>query len=417
MSNAPLVLVDGSSYLYRAFHALPPLTTSKGLPTGAVKGVLNMLKSLSKQYPDSPFAVVFDAKGSTFRDELFEHYKSHRPPMPDELRVQIEPLHASVRALGYPLLCVEGVEADDVIGTLAQQAAHAGTPSLISTGDKDLAQLVDGHITLVNTMSDTVLDRDAVIEKFGVPPERIVDYLALVGDSVDNIPGVPGVGPKTAAKWLQQYGSLDNVVAHAPEIGGKVGENLRASLEQLPLARKLATIRCDVALDVSPTDLSRRTPDAPRLKELFQRLEFKTWLAELGGVNTPAATTAAISTDASRYEAVLDEAALGRWIGRLKQAGEFAFDTETTDLDAQRAEIVGVSFTAKSGEAAYIPLAHRYPGAPAQLDRDHVLTKLKPLLEDKALGKIGQNLKYDLTVLANHGVTLRGLRYDRKSVV
>lgn len=388
------------------------LKNSRGEPTGAIYGVTNMLRRLLAEYEPQYIAVVFDAKGKTFRDDLFPKYKAHRPPMPDELVAQIEPIHAIIAAMGIRILQVEGVEADDVIGTLAQQAARAGTTSLISTGDKDLAQLVDGHITLVNTMSDTVLDRDAVIEKFGVPPERIVDYLALVGDSVDNIPGVPGVGPKTAAKWLQQYGSLDNVVAHAPEIGGKVGENLRASLEQLPLARKLATIRCDVALDVSPTDLSRRTPDAPRLKELFQRLEFKTWLAELGGVNTPAATTAAISTDASRYEAVLDEAALERWILRLKQAGEFAFDTETTDLDAQRAEIVGVSFTDKSGEAAYIPLAHRYPGAPAQLDRDRVLTELRPLLEDEALGKIGQNLKYDLTVLANHGVTLRGLRYD-----
>ncbi len=406
----PLVLVDGSSYLYRAFHAMPALTNSRGEPTGAIYGVTNMLRRLLADYDPQHVAVVFDAKGKTFRDELFPEYKAHRPPMPDELVAQLEPIHAIIEAMGLPILQVEGVEADDVIGTLAQQAAHAGTHSLISTGDKDLAQLVDGHITLVNTMSDTVIDRDAVIEKFGIPPERIVDYLALVGDAVDNIPGVPGVGPKTAAKWLQQYGSLDDIVAHGAEIGGKVGENLRASLEQLPLARKLATIHCDVALNVAPTNLVRRTPDTARLKELFQRLEFKTWLAELGGANAPAA--AVTSTDASRYEAVLDEAALERWIGRLKQVGEFAFDTETTDLDAQRAEIVGVSFTDKSGEAAYIPLAHRYPGAPVQLDRNRVLAKLKPLLEDEALGKIGQNLKYDLTVLANHGVTLRGLRYD-----
>jgi DNA polymerase I len=391
---------------------MPALMNSRGEPTGAVYGVTNMLRRLLKDYEPSLIAVVFDAKGKTFRDEIFAEYKANRPPMPDDLATQTAPLHAVIGAMGLPLLQVDGVEADDVIGTLARRAAHAGMSTVVSTGDKDMAQLVDEHVTLVNTMSDTVLDRAGVVEKFGVPPECIIDYLALVGDSVDNIPGVPGVGPKTAAKWLQQYGSLDNLVAHAGDIGGKVGESLRASLDVLPLARKLAAIHCDVRLDVAPTDLARREPDAAALRELYQRLEFKAWLADLGGVNAPTPSEAKESTDASKYEALLDEAALTRWIARLEQSGEFAFDTETTSIDCQRAEIVGVSFTDKSGVGAYIPLAHRYPGAPAQLDREHVLGKLKPLLENEALGKIGQNLKYDLIVLLGHGIALRGLRYD-----
>jgi DNA polymerase I len=412
-SPKPLVLVDGSSYLYRAFHAMPALTNSHGEPTGAVYGVTNMLRRLLAEYEPLLVAVVFDAKGKTFRDDLYAQYKANRAPMPDDLVVQTSPIRAVIEAMGIPLLEVEGVEADDVIGTLARRAAQAGMSTLVSTGDKDMAQLVDAHVTLVNTMSDTLMDRDGVVEKFGVPPECIVDYLALVGDSVDNIPGVPGVGPKTAAKWLQQYGSLDNLVAHATEVGGKVGESLRASLELLPLARKLATIHCDVALAQAPADLARRAPDTAALRALYQRLEFKTWLAELGGINAPAATVQTKeSTDASKYEAVLDDAALERWIARLAQSGEFAFDTETTSIDCQRAEIVGVSFADKSGSGAYVPLAHRYPGAPTQLEREHVLEKLRPLLEDESIGKVGQHLKYDLIVLRGHGVTLRGLRYD-----
>jgi DNA polymerase-1 len=424
----PLVLVDGSSYLYRAFHAMPALTNSHGEPTGAVYGVVNMLRRLLLQYEPQHIAVVFDAKGKTFRDEIYAEYKAHRPPMPDDLAAQIEPIHAIIRAMGLPLLQVEGVEADDVIGTLARQAARIGNSVLISTGDKDLAQLVDEHITLINTMTDTLLDPAGVVEKFGVPPARIVDYLALVGDTSDNVPGVPGVGPKTAAKWLQQYGSLDNIVAQADSLSGKVGENLRASLALLPLTRKLVTIHCDVKLGNSPSDLARRPQDVATLKELFQRLEFKTWLAELGGAShapAPAArrpdsepavqgvmSVTSVDDTNAEYAAILDEPALDRWIERLQQAGEFAFDTETTDLDAQRAEIVGVSFTDKAGAGAYVPLAHRYPGAPTQLDRAQVLRKLKPLLEDAQLGKIGQNLKYDLTVLGNHDISLRGLRYD-----
>ena len=392
---------------------MPALVNSHGEPTGAVYGVANMLRRLLADYEPSHVAVIFDAKGKTFRDDIYPEYKAHRPPMPSELAGQIEPIHAVVQAMGIPMLQVEGVEADDVIGTLARRATERGMSTLVSTGDKDLAQLVDGHVTLVNTMTDTLFDRDAVVDKFGVPPERIVEFLALVGDTVDNIPGVPGVGPKTAAKWLQQYGSLDNLVARAGEIAGKVGDNLRASLTQLPMARELATVRCDVALEVTPEGLQRRAPDVARLKELYQKLEFKTWLAELGGAtNAPAPVATSETTDASRYETVMDDAALDRWIERLRKAGEFAFDTETTDLDGQRAEIVGVSFTDKSGDAAYVPLSHRYPDAPVQLDREHALRKLKPLLEDESIGKIGQNIKYDMIVLANHGIALRGLRYD-----
>ncbi|HKQ30170.1 MAG TPA: 5'-3' exonuclease H3TH domain-containing protein, partial [Burkholderiales bacterium] len=303
-STKPLVLVDGSSYLYRAFHAMPALMNSRGEPTGAVYGVTNMLRRLLNDYGPTLIAVVFDAKGKTFRDEIFAEYKANRPPMPDDLSAQTAPIHAVIHAMGIPMLQVEGVEADDVIGTLARRASASGMATVVSTGDKDLAQLVDEHVTLVNTMSDTVLDRAGVVEKFGVPPECIVDYLALVGDSVDNIPGVPGVGPKTAAKWLQQYGSLDSVVAHAADIGGKVGESLRASLDKLSLARKLAAIHCDVKLEVSPNDLTRRAPDAAALRELYQRLEFKNWLADLGGVNaprTPGPAAAKESTDASKY--------------------------------------------------------------------------------------------------------------------
>ncbi len=413
-ASTPLVLVDGSSYLYRAFHALPPLTSSKGVPTGAVYGVVNMLRKLLSDYAPEHIAVVFDAKGKTFRDAMFEHYKANRPPMPEDLKVQIEPLHELVAALGFPILQVSGVEADDVIGTLARQAAARGRPVVISTGDKDMAQLVDANITLINTMSNTTMDIPGVISKFGVPPERIVEYLALVGDTSDNIPGVPKVGPKTAAKWLNEYGTLDNLIARADEIGGKVGESLRGNLDQLALARQLATIRCDVELDQDGDDLRMRTPDTAALRELYKSLEFKTWLRQLdeSASAAPEEPVAAASRATEQdYETVFTQAQLDTWITRLQQAELFAFDTETTSLDYMQARIVGVSF-AVTGAAAYVPLAHDYPGAPEQLDRDAVLAQLKPLLESAEHHKVGQNLKYDMSVLANHGIALDGVAFD-----
>jgi len=411
--DKPLVLVDGSSYLYRAFHALPALTNSQGEPTGAVYGVVNMLRRLLNDYDPEHVAVVFDAKGKTFRDELYAEYKAHRPPMPAELASQIAPLHAIVRAMGLPLLMVEGVEADDVIGTLARQAAAQGLPVLISTGDKDMAQLVDEHITLVNTMTDTVMDPAGVVEKFGVPPERIVDYLALIGDTSDNVPGVPKVGPKTAVKWLQEYGSLDAIIAHADAIKGKIGDNLRASLAYLPLSRQLVTIKCDVPLAQGPLALRRTAPDVAALREWYGRMEFKTWLGEvLGGGEAAVAPVAPDATAQRQYDTVLTLAQLDAWLARLAAAELFAFDTETTSLDYMDAEIVGVSFAVEPERAAYVPLAHDYPGAPDQLGRETVLARLKPLLEDPARAKLGQNLKYDMSVLANHGITLRGIAHD-----
>jgi len=407
-SSPPLVLVDGSSYLYRAFHAMPKLSNSRGEPTGAVYGVVNMLRRLLKEYSPAHMAVVFDAKGKTFRDELFAEYKAHRPPMPDELAAQIEPLHAIVRALGLPLLQVEGVEADDVIGTLARAAARAGQDTLIATGDKDMAQLVEANVRIVDTMKEQIYDREGVTGRFGVTPEQMVDYLALVGDTSDNIPGVPGVGPKTASKWLQQYGSLDEVIAHAPEIPGKAGDSLRASLDHLPLSRQLATIRCDVELEVKPDNLDLRSPDVEALRALYARYEFKTWLGELGGTQTAPAPTAA----AGEYETVLTAGQLNTWLARLRAAGQFAFDTETTSLDALEARIVGLSFTDAVGQGAYLPLAHDYPGAPAQLPLEATLAMLKPLLEEPTLTKIGQNIKYDMSVLANYGIGLVGGRFD-----
>jgi DNA polymerase-1 len=406
-----LVLVDGSSYLYRAFHAMPSLTNSRGEPTGAVYGVVNMLRRLLADYAPRYIAVVFDAKGRTFRDDIYAEYKANRPPMPDELSAQIASLHEIVRALGLPLLQIQGVEADDVIGTLAKRAAADGLDTLVSTGDKDMAQLVNEQVHLVDTMKDVVYDRAAVIAKFGVPPERIIDYLTLVGDTSDNIPGVPGIGPKTAAKLLQEHGSLDNLVAHAADIVGKVGENLRAALAHLPMSRQLATIHCDVELPQKPLDLQPAAPDETKLRELYSRLEFKGWLADLSGTNRPVSVAESAAVSAG-YETILDEKTLDAWIARLRAAGQFAFDTETTSLDAMVAEIVGVSFAERSGMAAYVPLAHVYPGAPAQLDRDAVLKKLKPLLEDPTLLKIGQNLKYDMNVLMNYGIELAGIRYD-----
>ena len=447
MATSPdLVLVDGSSYVYRAFHALPPLSNSRGEPTGAVHGVLNMLLKFLKEYQPKRIAVVFDASGKTFRDDLFAAYKAHRPPMPNDLRSQIEPLLAILRAQGVPLLREEGVEADDVIGTLACRAARAGHSVLISTSDKDMAQLVDGSITLINTMSNSVLDRAGVKAKFDVYPEQIIDYLALVGDSSDNIPGVEKVGPKTAAKWLGQYGTLDNLVAHAAEIGGKVGENLRAGIETLELSRKLATIHTTLDLPLSHEQLAPSAPDTERLRELYTRYELRSLLRLLDGdiVTSPASQgapaapsapsggdVAAISTAPEaeaastaspavhplakierHYETITQWPDLERWITALSTADLFAFDTETTSLDYMKAEIVGVSFCLEAGVAAYVPLHHDYAGAPEQLDRERVLAALKPLLEDPERGKVGHHLKYDAHVLANHGINLAGMRFD-----
>ncbi len=403
----PLILVDGSSYLYRAFHAMPALTNSKGFPTGAVYGVINMLHRLLTEYDPEYIAVVFDAKGKTFRDELYAAYKAHRKEMPSELVQQIEPIHAIIRALGLPLIMEEGVEADDVIGTLAKAASSEQRATLISTSDKDLAQLVDSYITLVNTMTDTVLDPKTVQEKMGVTPQQVIDYLALVGDTSDNIPGVPQVGPKTAIKWLLGYNSLDNLVAHANNIKGKAGENLRASLEQLPLAKKLATIKLDVPLKIQLTDLKRQAPDNETLKKIFQEMEFKNWLNALLE-KTPVVT----QNKYAGYETILTQAELTAWLNKLEQAELIAFDTETTSLNYMEANIVGVSFAITPGKAAYIPLAHDYPDAPAQLNREVVLSQLKPLLENPAIKKVGHNIKYDFEVLANHNIQLQGIAYD-----
>jgi DNA polymerase-1 len=436
MSQAPLVLVDGSSYLYRAFHALPPLTTSKGLPTGAVKGVLNMLKSLRKQYPGSPFAVVFDAKGGTFRDDMYAEYKANRPSMPDDMRLQIEPLHQSVIALGFPLLCVEGVEADDVIGTLARSSAAADRPVVISTGDKDMAQLVDGHITLVNTMTGSAMDVEGVKEKFGVAPEQIIDYLALMGDSSDNIPGVPGIGPKTASGLLvgvngglkELYEQLD-IVPTLPIRGAKtLPAKLEEHKEMAFLSYQLATIKIDVPLDVGLDDLHLIEPDREKLLELYTLLEFKSWFDEVQRdakrtgleVAAPVIENAPVVDTELKYETILDQARFDVWMKKLGDAKLFAFDTETTGIDAQQAQLVGLSFAVQPYEAAYIPLTHSYMGVPEQLDRDTVLRALKPILEDPSKLKVGQHAKFDMNILANCaiggdqscGITVQGIAYD-----
>ncbi len=405
-NDKPVILVDGSNYLFRAFHALPPLSTTDGHPTGAVRGVVAMLRKLAANYPGSPIAVVFDPRGKTFRDELYPQYKANRPPMPDELRVQIEPLHEIIRAMGMPLLIVSGVEADDVIGTLAREATEADRTTIISTSDKDMAQLVGPHVTLLDTMVGKATDRAGVVEKYGVPPERIVDYLALVGDTSDNIPGVPKVGPKTAAKWLHTYGSLDALVARADEVKGRVGENLQASLGQLPLSRTLATIKCDVALELGIADLAPPAPDNEALLALFERYQFKSWTAELGG-----ATEQAVEVPRN-YECVTTPEKLDEWVRRLDQAELFAFDTETTSIDYMQADLVGFSFSVRPGEAAYVPVGHTYAGAPAQLSRTDVLDALRPLLTNPAKPKVGQNLKYDMSVLARVGIDLAGIAYD-----
>ena len=415
-TDKPVVLLDGSSYLFRAFHALPPLETSTQQPTGAVKGVISMIRRLQQDYPGSPIAVVFDPRGKTFRHELYGDYKANRPEMPEELACQIQPIHGIIRAMGLPLLIEEGMEADDVIGTLAHEATGKGVDVIVSTGDKDMAQLVSDHVTLINTMNDTHMDRDAVLDKFGVAPEQIVDYLALVGDTVDNIPGVPKCGPKTAAKWLQQYGDLDNLMAHADEIGGKIGDNLRDSLDQLALSRDLARIRTNLELDTSVEALDPEPVDSDRLHELFREMEFRTWIRELEGqdqANSEADEGAGSATPVtSNYHTVLSEEDFSDWLETLAQAEAFAFDTETTSLNYMEARVVGVSFAVEPGTAAYVPLTHSYLGAPEQLDRDSVLERLRPLLEDRSRTKIGQNLKYDINVLANHRIELRGAIED-----
>ena len=409
----PLILVDGSSYLFRAFHALPPLTNSKGQPTGAVYGVINMLNKLVADYKPEHIAVIFDAKGKTFRNDLYKEYKANRPPMPDDLRSQIKPLHELVEALGFPLIVVPEVEADDVIGTYARQATQQNIDTLISTGDKDIAQLVNPHITLINTMSNVVLDEAGVMEKFDVPPSAIIDYLALMGDTADNIPGVPKVGPKTAAKWLKQYETLDNLIAHADEIKGKVGESLRENLDQLPLSRELTTIKCDVELDQSINELAMRPAQMDKLKQIYTEMEFKTWLANLSSGDAEAAAVDATQPKlVGNYETVLDKKAFDRWLKKLEKAEQFAFDTETTSLDYMKARVVGVSFAVDAGEAAYVPFAHDYMDAPEQLSEQQVLGVLKTILEDENKNKIGQNLKYDAHVLVNHGISLRGIAED-----
>ena len=405
----PLILVDGSSYLYRAYHALPALQNPRGEPTGAIYGVVNMLRKLLAEYDTAYFGVVFDAKGKTFRDDLFDAYKANRAPMPDDLRLQLEPLKGIVRALGLPLIEVEGVEADDVIGTLAAQAGVAGLRTIIVTGDKDIAQIVNDDVVLLNTMSGVWLDAAAVEEKFGVPPSRMIDYLALVGDAIDNIPGVPKVGPKTAAKWLQHYGSLDALVEHADEIKGKVGESLREHLAQLELSRELATIRCDLELDLHPSAMRREPQDVEALLQLYRRYAFKSWLSELGEANPALASAGQMAV---RYETVLEESDLQQWLRRLADADVFAFDLETTSLNYMNAEIVGISFAVEPAHAAYVPVAHTGDDLPRQLERRHVLEQLRALLEDPQRAKLGQNLKYDMSVLAHYGIALRGVRFD-----
>lgn len=453
MSQAPLVLVDGSSYLYRAFHALPPLMTSAGLPTGAVKGVLNMLRSLRKQYPDSVITVIFDAKGPTFRDALFTEYKAQRPPMPDDLRVQIEPLHDCVKALGFPFLCVEGVEADDVIGTLAYSSTLAESSVVISTGDKDMAQLVNDHVSLVNTMYNTKLDNGGVVEKFGIGPELIIDYLALMGDKSDNIPGVPGVGEKTALGLLVGLGDMDAIynnidqVATLPIRGAKtLGKKLLDNREMAYLSRELATIKLDVELDLNIDDMQMQPPQDDILMELYERLEFKSWQDEIRRRSAtpassakpkakavanpsaddlfaePAASVEQLPADSevvavepeyqAQFHTILTEEAFADWLQRLSTAELFAFDTETTSVDAQQARLVGISFAVAEGEGAYVPLAHSYMGVPQQLDQDKVLAALRPLLEDPAITKVCQNGKYDINVLARYDINVQGVRFD-----
>ena len=414
-NNQKLILVDGSSYLFRAYHAMPELSNNKGEPTGAIYGVVNMMRRLSQSYPNDKIIIVFDAKGKNFRNDLYPEYKANRPPMPEDLAAQIMPLHEILEAMGYPLLIVDGVEADDVIGTLSSQAAEEKIETIISTGDKDMAQLVNEHVTLINTMTDTCMDVDGVVEKFGVPPERIVDYLALIGDTSDNIPGVPKVGPKTAVKWLKEYGSLQGIIENADKIKGKVGESLRNSLDQLPLSYKLATIKCDVDMDIHAKDLTMHVPDKESLKDKFSYYGFRTWYRELENDSANVADSQEKTNNKNtekNYQTILEKTEFETWLDKLTQAPLFAFDTETTSLDYIDAEIVGVSFSVKPGEAAYVPVAHDYENAPAQLNRDWVLAQLKPLLENPDKKIVGQNLKYDMSVLKNYDITLKGIEFD-----
>ncbi len=435
----PLILIDGSSYLYRAFHAYPGTMSNGDIPTNAVYGVVNMLRSMMRQFASERIAVIFDAKGKTFRDDMYPEYKANRPPMPDDLRCQIEPLHNVIRAMGLPLICVPGVEADDVIGTLAYQASQKGMPVLISTGDKDMAQLVDDNITLINTMTNVVMDREGVIEKFGIPPELIIDYLALMGDKVDNIPGVPGVGDKTATALLQGIGGLTKLYENLDDIaplgfrGSKtMAKKLVDNKDNAMLSYELATIKLDVELEETPESLLKAEPNKDELIKLYGQLTFKSWLNELleGGsgsveavelAGSPQASsssshaemeTSAIAIDRSKYETILDEASFNAWLEKLKASDLFAFDTETDSLDYMVANLVGLSFATDEGIAAYVPVAHDYPGAPQQLDRDWVLEQLKPILEDEAQAKVGQNLKYDASVLARYGIGMKGIKHD-----
>ena len=433
--KTPLILVDGSSYLYRAFHALPPLTNSKGLPTGAVKGVINMMRRLQKDYPESTLVVVFDAKGKTFRDDMYSEYKANRPPMPDDLRLQIEPIHNIIEAMGLPMLVIDGVEADDVIGTLAIQATAISQPVVVSTGDKDIAQLVNEYITLVNTMTNTVLDHDGVVEKFGVPPELIIDFLALLGDKSDNIPGVPGVGEKTALGLLQGIGGLDEIYQRLDEVAGldfRGAKNMAPKLEEHKelayLSYLLATIKTDVEMPLNISQLHNQAPNQERLAELFDQLEFKSWVKELsaedsaarpssavGQIDTPAVEIAVTPVQANivkDYQIVLTEAHLKDWIEKIKAAELIAVDTETTSLDYMIADLVGISVAVEPGEAAYIPFGHDYLGVPEQLSRELVLAAVKPLLEDPGIKKVGQNLKYDMSIFAQHGIALQGIEFD-----
>ncbi|TRW93299.1 DNA polymerase I [Candidatus Methylobacter oryzae] len=425
-----LILVDGSSFLFRAYHAIPPLTNANGEPTNAIYGVSNMLRKLIADYHADHISVIFDAPGKTFRNDLYDQYKAHRPPMPDDLRIQIAPLHELIRAMGLPLIIESGVEADDVLGVLAQQAERQGYDVIISTGDKDMAQLVTEHIILENTMSNTRMDIQGVIDKFGVKPEQIVDYLALIGDTVDNIPGVPKVGPKTAAKWLEQYQTLENLMEHADEIGGKIGAYLRSSLDYLPLSKQLTTINCDLDLPYGIEDLLQQPMDTAKLKKLLAELGFSSWLKTLDSSTTANAETieikselvvpdiAGATTDSAsaakppKYETLLTEQHFDAWLQRLNEAELFAFDTETTSLDYSKARIVGISFAVTPGSAAYVPLDHDYPDAPDQLNLTETLEKLRPLLENPHKPKLGQNLKYDMHVLANHGIILAGIAHD-----
>lgn len=407
-----LLLVDGSSYLYRAYHALPDLRNRTGEATGALYGVLNMLRRLRREIRASHAACVFDAKGPTFREAWYADYKANRPPMPEDLASQIAPLHEAVRAAGWPLLCEIGVEADDVIATLSRQAIAAGMRVIISSGDKDLSQLVSDRVTVIDTLANRTYDRAGVIEKFGVPPERVTDWLALTGDAVDNVPGVPKVGPKTATKWLGEFGDLDTLMAHAGEVKGVVGDNLRASLDWLPMARTLLTVKSDCALDRQAEELVWQAEDCPRLATLYEHYGFRSWLDEIQDTNGTSPTPAAPARHERHYETLLGEADLLRWLNTLQEAKLFCLDTETTALDPMAARLVGLSFAVKAGRAAYLPLAHRYPGAPAQIDPAQALARLKPILENPRHAKVGQNLKYDWHVLKNHGIDLAGIAHD-----